>query len=451
MALSVIEGTGAPQYLLGSVSLEPLSTLIRANRGLAPRDAVGWCVRLCQHVEALHRVGVAHGALSADCVLVASSTCEADGLMLDARRSRGLPGYFSPERHAHDTISVADDAWAIAVFLYFSLTAKMPFEGDTATAIAKNIQMTPRAPLKELGVDEAELQTLLDQFLARNIVSRVVRVAMLRSGLEAWLPDDVRASLEPLSEPEAESSGSPFGDYDDDDEVLTVMREGDELRRHLSQMSPLPQAPPEEAPDASATTDEESDDGGATVMMMSPLADAQLEDGETTAADDDEDWDGGAATMMMPSPADSDSIDEEDVATMMVDGVDADTLAALEAEVAKRSTASAPGPAAGHFAPAPPRAPRPPTAASRGGLPGWSSGAPTAATPMVSSAPPVGGPPQAAPMVAPPGPSPLAAAAAPELSSRDVLLRRALIFSLVVFALLLVAIVWLLLRRKGVI
>jgi hypothetical protein len=191
-------------------------------------------------------------------------------------------------------------------------------------------------------------------------------------------------------------------------------------------------------------TDEEVGAGGAAVMTMSALANVQIEESESTVADGDDDWDGGAATMMMQSPADSDSGAEEDIATMMFDGIDAGTLAALQSQVARGGGATAPSPAAGERAPAPPRAPRPPIPAASGGLPGWSSGGQKAARR------PVGAPPVAAPIVAAgPWPSPRAAGAAPERSMRDVTLRRALVVSIVVFALLLVAIVWLLLRRNG--
>ena len=71
---------------------------------------------------------------------------------------------------------------------------------------------------------------------------------------------------------------------------------------------------------------------------------------------------------------------------------------------------------------------------------------------MTSAGPPVAAGPEAVPMAgADSWPSPQETGAAPKFSSRDVMLRRALVISLVVFVLLLVAIMWLLLRRKGVI
>jgi hypothetical protein len=311
------------------------------------------------------------------------------------------------------------------------------------------------------------LQAVLDQFLIRNIAQRVVRVAQLRAALEDWLPIDLRENMMPLEDAEASSVSSPFEACDEDDEVLTVMREGSELMHHLSQVSALPTAPPKVVAAAQPDDDDDDDDeGAATVMMTSPVADALP---VATGGDGgDEGWDAGAATMMFDGPvvAEPDT-DDEDVATIMMDGVDAGTLAALEAELARREKSALPAPAAGIRAASPVTAALPaaalPAAASpvTAALPGWSSGQPSDAaqppapaaqlkhTPqhMVHAA--AQGPARPVPGIgSPPWVAEAGTLSPPGSARREVLLRRALYLAIAVFLGLVALIVVLLMRRQ---
>ena len=214
---------------------------------------MGWAIRLARRVEELHRLGVAHGGISAECVLTDASVRTAKGSLADVRSSPTVPAYHCPERHAGAGISPADDTWAVAVLLYFLLTGAVPFPGESATQVKARIAAGPPQPLAAFGRGDATLQAVLDAHLTPDVLRRAPRVAGLRQALEGWRPAAQLAALPPLDEVAAETSGDTFdsydsgggGDDDEDEDVATVMRDFTDIRKELTDQKatrPLPAA-----------------------------------------------------------------------------------------------------------------------------------------------------------------------------------------------------------------
>ena len=222
--------------------METLATLVQREGPLAERDAVGWAIRLAKRVEELHRLGVAHGGVSAYCVLSGGKPCQSMGVMGDVRDAATRPAYHSPERHAGQGISPSDDTWGLAVTLYLLLTGTLPFAGETTPEIRHRINSVAPSPLAVFDVGDDELQRILDGFLMKDHAQRQTRVAALREALSAWANDPVIANIAPLDEGDDES----IGDFDDDEEnIQTVMRDFTEVRAQLAAMAaeqgkPLP-------------------------------------------------------------------------------------------------------------------------------------------------------------------------------------------------------------------
>jgi serine/threonine protein kinase len=245
------------QHTLSSRDVETMATRVQRDGPLKELDAVGWIIRLSKRVEVLHQLGVAHGGISADVVLAEGTSRTARGVMADVRDAAIRPGYHSPERHAGQGLSPADDAWGLAVTLYYLLAGQMPFAGETVPEIHGRIKSTAPAPLAVFDVGDDDLQRVLDQFLSRDRAKRVSRVSTLRSLLEAWHPDPDVSQLPPLEESDDDSSLE-----DDDDDVATVMRDFTDVRAQLEAMGamelpeesgtpeaePSPAAPPGPAP-----------------------------------------------------------------------------------------------------------------------------------------------------------------------------------------------------------
>lgn len=221
--------------------MEPLSARVEREGPLPVHDAVGWAVRLAKRVEELHRLGVAHGGVSANIVLSEGVACRGRGVLGDVRQAASRPAYHSPERHQGRGISPADDTWGAAVTLYLLITGRLPFEGTTTHEIAQHIASTAPAPLAVFDAGDDVLQGILDRFLLRKLSSRTTSMSAFRQALEQWSPH--AAQLPPLEEGEEESLAD-FDDDDDDEEIATVMRDFGDVRARLAELGAMQKPPP---------------------------------------------------------------------------------------------------------------------------------------------------------------------------------------------------------------
>lgn len=164
--------------------METLAQWIHRRGALAPKDAVGWAIRLAKHLEALHLHGVAHGNISPACVLIETNDPHSRGLVADVRRTAEMVQYHSPERFRNGQLSPLDDAWGLAGTLFTALTAQRPF-GEMRPEIEQRVyQGLP--PLSAFGVHNDSLQAILAQALVADPAHRTMNVAALRAQLEHW-------------------------------------------------------------------------------------------------------------------------------------------------------------------------------------------------------------------------------------------------------------------------
>ncbi len=239
--------------------VKTLAARVKSDGPLNELDAVGWVIRLAKRVEELHQLGVAHGALSAEAVLIAELPRASKGTLADVRKSPELPQYHCPERHAGAGISQADDTWAAVVTLYFIITGSLPFAGDLPADVKKRIDSAAPAPLAVYDVGDDELQGILDTYLARNISQRVVKITSFRQALEKWHPDPTVRELPPLDEAD-DSLGDTYDFEDDEDNIRTVLRDFSEVRKQLNQMKGPNDSPSPSPDDQSNAPDDDEDE-----------------------------------------------------------------------------------------------------------------------------------------------------------------------------------------------
>lgn len=125
--------------------------------GLTPEQTVALIRQVLEGVRAAHRKGIVHRDLKPQNVIV-----DADGkaMVTDFGIARagvseitqtgsvlGTPHYLSPEQaQGFDTTAVSD-LYSIGVMLYEGLTGRVPFEADSAVAVAmKQVSQTPQRP-----------------------------------------------------------------------------------------------------------------------------------------------------------------------------------------------------------------------------------------------------------------------------------------------------------------
>ena len=148
-----VEGTYyiAMQYIDGPT----LKQLI--DRGLAPEQAVTEIRQVLEAARFAHRNGVVHRDLKPQNVLI---NAEGVAVVTDFGIARagvseitqtgsvmGTPHYLSPEQAQGFEVTAVSDLYSIGVILYEALTGRVPFEADSAVAVAmKQVSQTPLRP-----------------------------------------------------------------------------------------------------------------------------------------------------------------------------------------------------------------------------------------------------------------------------------------------------------------
>jgi eukaryotic-like serine/threonine-protein kinase len=141
----------AMQYVEGPT----LKQLI--DRGLTPEQAVPLIRQVLEAARFAHRKGVVHRDLKPQNVIVDD---EAKAHVTDFGIARagvseitqtgsvmGTPHYLSPEQAQGLDVTAVSDLYSIGVILYEALTGRVPFEADSAVAVAmKQVSQTPQRP-----------------------------------------------------------------------------------------------------------------------------------------------------------------------------------------------------------------------------------------------------------------------------------------------------------------
>jgi eukaryotic-like serine/threonine-protein kinase len=148
-----IDGTYyiAMQYLEGRT----LKQVIDA--GLTPEQAAGLIRQVLEGARFAHRHGVVHRDLKPQNVIVdaeGKATVTDFGIaragvseITQAGSVMGTPHYLSPEQAQGFEVTAVSDLYSIGVMLYEALTGRVPFEGDSAVAVAmKQVSQAPQRP-----------------------------------------------------------------------------------------------------------------------------------------------------------------------------------------------------------------------------------------------------------------------------------------------------------------
>ncbi|HEV2723156.1 MAG TPA: Stk1 family PASTA domain-containing Ser/Thr kinase [Thermoleophilaceae bacterium] len=101
----------------------------------------------------------------------------------------GTAQYLSPEQAQGHAVTAASDLYSIGVMLYEMLTGRLPFEGDSAVAIALKHLSEPPPPMSEHGVAiEPNLESVVMGALAKDPLARWQSGEDFAAALEACRP-----------------------------------------------------------------------------------------------------------------------------------------------------------------------------------------------------------------------------------------------------------------------
>jgi serine/threonine-protein kinase len=148
-----IEGT----YYIAMQLLEGRSLKELIDQGLTPEQSVGLIRQVLEAAGFAHRNGVVHRDLKPQNVIVddeGAATVTDFGIaragaseITQTGSVMGTPHYLSPEQAQGQAVTAVSDLYSVGVILYEALAGRVPFEADSAIAIAmKQVSHTPQRP-----------------------------------------------------------------------------------------------------------------------------------------------------------------------------------------------------------------------------------------------------------------------------------------------------------------
>jgi serine/threonine protein kinase/Tfp pilus assembly protein PilF len=175
---------------------ENLKNMIRMSGQLRIGTAVSVAKQVCEGLAEAHKLGVIHRDLKPSNIMIDR---EGNIRIMDFGIARslkdkgitgagimiGTPEYMSPEQVEGKDVDRPSDIYSLGVILYEMVTGRVPFEGDTALAIAlKHKTEEPKDPGEFNSQLSEDLSRLILKCLEKDKDKRYQSAEELRSGLE---------------------------------------------------------------------------------------------------------------------------------------------------------------------------------------------------------------------------------------------------------------------------
>ncbi len=191
-----VDGT----YYIAMQLLEGRSLKELIDAGLSPEQAVALVRQVLEAAGFAHRHGVVHRDLKPQNVIVDSenkATVTDFGIaragaseITQAGSVMGTPHYLSPEQAQGLEVTAVSDLYSIGVILYEALTGRVPFEADSAIAIAmKQVSHAPQRPSSINPAVSPALDAVVMRALEKDPGHRFQSAAAFIAALDAALRD----------------------------------------------------------------------------------------------------------------------------------------------------------------------------------------------------------------------------------------------------------------------
>jgi serine/threonine-protein kinase len=181
----------AMEYVAG----RSLKAIVREDGPLEPAAAIDIVIQILRAARFAHRRGVIHRDLKPHNVIIDE---EGRARVTDFGIARagasdmtmtgsimGTAQYLSPEQAQGYSVSSSSDIYSVGVILYELLTGVVPFEGETAVAIAfKQVSATPRPPSELKPGIPHSLDQLVLRALAKDPAERYADADELINALQ---------------------------------------------------------------------------------------------------------------------------------------------------------------------------------------------------------------------------------------------------------------------------
>jgi eukaryotic-like serine/threonine-protein kinase len=224
----------AMEYVAG----RSLKTVVREQGALDPAAAIDIVTQILRAARFAHKRGVIHRDLKPHNVILdeeGRARVTDFGIAKAGASDMTLTGsimgtaqYLSPEQAQGHVVSGRSDLYAVGVILYELLTGAVPFDGETAVAIAfKQVSAEPHAPserqpgvppaldavvLRALAKDPAQRFADADEFIAALQQARATLPISAGTAFAGAIAGTALATEEPYGAPPATGAvaGAPF-------------------------------------------------------------------------------------------------------------------------------------------------------------------------------------------------------------------------------------------------
>jgi eukaryotic-like serine/threonine-protein kinase len=215
-----VEGT----YYIAMQLLEGRSLKALIDQGLTPEGAVALIRQVLEAAGFAHRHGVVHRDLKPQNVLVddeGKATVTDFGIaragaseITQAGSVMGTPHYLSPEQAQGQAVTAVSDLYSIGVMLYEALAGRVPFEADSAVAIAmKQVSHTPQRPSSITPAVSPALDAVVMRALEKDPGRRFQSAEAFIAALDAAARNPAEpggtAAFAPLPPPVAVAEAGP--------------------------------------------------------------------------------------------------------------------------------------------------------------------------------------------------------------------------------------------------
>jgi eukaryotic-like serine/threonine-protein kinase len=191
-----VDGT----YYIAMQLLEGRSLKELIDQGLTPEQAAGQVRQVLVAAGFAHRHGVVHRDLKPQNVIVdaeGKATVTDFGIaragaseITQAGSVMGTPHYLSPEQAQGQEVTAVSDLYSVGVILYEALTGRVPFEADSAVAIAmKQVSHMPQRPSSINPAVSPALDAVVMRALEKDPGQRFQNAGAFIAALDAALAE----------------------------------------------------------------------------------------------------------------------------------------------------------------------------------------------------------------------------------------------------------------------
>ena len=201
-------GTAEGNYYIAMELLEGRSFAQLIRAGLAPTDSVRIVRQILEGAGFAHRNGIVHRDFKPSNVIVGAdgkATVTDFGIaragvseITQTGSVMGTAHYLSPEQAQGLDVTPASDLYSIGVMLYEALTKQVPFDGESAVAVAlKQVSQLPQPPSTINPDVSPAMDAVVMRALEKDPAARFPDAPAFIAALDAAMEDPGGASLAP--------------------------------------------------------------------------------------------------------------------------------------------------------------------------------------------------------------------------------------------------------------